>query len=164
MRVITYLTGGLPKQILGGWQASGILVLQGGRPVTAGTTGDLSNTGGSTRPNMIGDPNTGADTTSSFWNASAFALPAANTFGNAGRATLIGPGMRSFDFSMVKNFPIGSDSKRRVQFRGEIFNIFNHPILSNPSTTVNAAGFNTITSTLINTTSRQIQVALKIYF
>ncbi len=52
----TYLTGGLPKQVLGGWQASGILVRQGGRPVTAGTTGDLSNTGGSTRPNIIGDP------------------------------------------------------------------------------------------------------------
>jgi hypothetical protein len=159
-----YLNSGPLSYVLGGWQTSSIIVLQTGRPVTIGTTGDLSNTGASVRPNQVGDPNSGAKTANSFWNASAFVLPAPSSFGNAGGSTLIGPGMRSIDFSMVKNFSLGSDTKRRAQFRGEIFNVFNHPIYANPSATFNASNFNTITGTLVNTTSRQIQLALKIFF
>ena len=52
----TYLTRGIPAQVLGGWQISGILVLQTGRPVTATISGDPTNTGANSRPNLIGDP------------------------------------------------------------------------------------------------------------
>jgi len=157
-----YLSSGVLSHVLGNWQISGIHTMQSGRPATIGWTGDISNTGGSARPVVVGDANTGAKTTNSFWNAAAFSAPAANTFGNAGRNTLIGPGMRAFDFSMAKNFRI--DEKRRVQFRGEIFNIFNHPIYDQPNTTFNNADFNTIRGILINTTPRQVQLGLKVFF
>jgi hypothetical protein len=159
-----FLNSGIPAKVLGNWQVSGVSTLQSGRPATIGWTGDISNTGGSARPVAVGDPNTGAKTTNSFWNAAAFVAPAANTFGNAGRNTLIGPGMRAFDFSLSKNFEISADGKRRVQFRGEIFNLFNHPIYDQPNTTFNNAGFNTIRGILINTTPRQIQLGLKAFF
>src|SRR5206468_12277438 len=60
----TYLSSGPLSQILGDWQMGGIMTMQAGRPITPTLTGDNSNTGaGSDRPNLIGDPNTGAKTT-----------------------------------------------------------------------------------------------------
>ena len=130
--------------VLGGWQLSGILTLQAGRPATPSLSGDISNTGGTTRPIVVSDPNDGPKTTSAYWNKDAFILPAANTFGNAGRSTLIGPGMRAFDMSLQKSFGIDAEARRRIQFRGEFFNIFNHPILGQPNSTVNGPNFGQI--------------------
>jgi hypothetical protein len=161
----TFLSSGPASWALGNWQMGGILTLQSGRPVTPTWSGDNSNTGGgSDRPNLVGDPNSGAKTTASFWNASAFAQAAPNTFGNAGRNILIGPGMRAFDFSLMKNIPFTASEKRKAQFRAEFFNILNHPILAQPAAAVNVATFGTVSSTLVNTTSRQIQLALKMFF
>jgi hypothetical protein len=159
-----FFADGPLHQILGDWQMSGILTLQSGRPFTPSLSGDISNTGSTVRPNIVGDPNSGPKTAGQFWNPSAFAIPANNTFGNAGSGTLIGPGLRTFDFSLTKNFPIGRDEKRRAQFRGEIFNLFNHPVWGVPGTQVNGPTFGQVTGTLVNTTSRQIQLALKMYF
>jgi hypothetical protein len=171
----TYLRDGALSHILGGWQVSGILTLQAGRPVTAQLVGDWSRTGGRTRdrPHIVGDPNKGPKTPNSFWNENAFALPERGTFGNGGRNTLIGPGMRQFDMAVMKNFPLGSDESRRVQFRMEAFNIFNHPVFGQPNGTIRITGneldfdrsnYGVIRSTLVNTTARQIQLGLKIYF
>jgi hypothetical protein len=161
----TFLSSGPAAKILGDWQMGGILTLQAGRPITPTISGDNSNTGGgSDRPDLVGDPNSGLKTTASFWNKSAFAIPKAGTFGNAGRNTLIGPGMRAFDFSLMKNIPFSASEQRKAQFRAEFFNIFNHPILGQPAAQVNVANFGTISSTLVNSTSRQIQLALKVFF
>src|SRR5258708_21093121 len=51
----------------------------------------------------------------------------ANLLGNAGRNTVIGPKLVNLDFSVIKNIPIHHFSERsHVQFRAEIFNIFNN--------------------------------------
>jgi len=71
--------------------------------------------------------------------------------------------MRAFDFSLMKNIPLGNE-KRKAQFRSEFFNIFNHPMWSNPPSQVNVGTFGSIRSTLVNTTPRQIQLALKLFF
>ena len=87
-------------------------------------------------------------------------------FGNLGRNTLTGPGLATLDFSLLKNLNL-SETKR-LQFRAEFFNLFNHanfalpdfdPFLSN-GTRDSRAG--KITST--NTTARQIQFGLKFIF
>ena len=44
-------------------------------------------------------------------------------FGNEGRNSLIGPPLRDFDFSVLKNLPVGET--KQFQFRAEMFNIFN---------------------------------------
>jgi hypothetical protein len=93
----------------------------------------------------------------------------ANLLGNSGRNTVSGPGLQDFDFSLFKNNPVHRISETfNVQFRWEIFNIFNHANFNPPapgarqvfatSGALNNAGL--LTSPTI-TTSRQMQFALK---
>jgi len=81
-------------------------------------------------------------------------------FGNAGRNTIRGPSLENFDFSLFKNFKIREQIK--LQFRGEFFNVFNHPNFGQPATQVGAATIGTITSLAANTTMRQSQLGLKL--
>ena len=83
---------------------------------------------------------------------------------------MIGPGLQNFDFSLFKNTKIPKISETfNVQFRAEFFNILNRANFSPPpltnlqafdATGVAVPGFGTITTT--QTTSRQIQFALKV--
>ena len=93
----------------------------------------------------------------------------ANLLGNSRRNQLIGPGLINFDLSLFKNMKITKISENfNAQFRLETFNILNHPnfappvdfnaLFDNSGTPIAGAG--TIDSTV--TTSRQIQVALKL--
>jgi hypothetical protein len=60
-------------------------------------------------------------------------IQCSNKRGNLGRNSLIGPPLREFDFSLFKNFPMRSVSDAfRIQFRIEMFNIFNHPNFAPP--------------------------------
>jgi Carboxypeptidase regulatory-like domain len=93
----------------------------------------------------------------------------ANLLGNAGRNSLIGPGLINYDFSLFKNFPIRRISETfNAQFRAEFFNIFNHPNFNSPTDNVqifNASGAPLPSAGLIDatsTSSRQVQFALKL--
>jgi hypothetical protein len=78
--------------------------------------------------------------------SSAFSTPSQFTFGDAGRNILRGPGLGSCDFSILRNFRLGESSK--VQFRGEIFNIFNRANFDIPQRTLNAPSFGQIFNTV----------------
>ena len=100
-----------------------------------------------------------------WFDARAFVMPLAGTFGNIGRGQFTGPALSDFDTSLFKKFSI--DEKRTLQFRTEAFNVFNHanfgspnPVTFSGNTYSSAAGVITSTST----TSRQIQFALKLLF
>ena len=93
----------------------------------------------------------------------------ANLLGNAGRNSLIGPGLKNFDFSLFKNFPIKRISEVfNAQFRVEAFNVFNHPnfvapidnqqVFSSNGAPISTGGVIDATST----TARQMQFALKL--
>ncbi len=56
--------------------------------------------------------------------------PALGTFGNMGRNLFRDSGFRNMDFSVFKNFTF--KERYGVQFRAEVFNLFNHPIPANP--------------------------------
>ncbi len=91
--------------------------------------------------------------------------PAANNvaqpFGNMGRNPNIrGPFQNQFDVALLKTFAL----KERLgfQLRGDAFNILNHPIFSNPNSTVGSAAFGRISSTVTN--ARILQVSAKIIF
>jgi hypothetical protein len=108
----------------------------------------------------LGDPN-------HYYNVSAFVLQPAGTVGNLGRDTVIGPGSFSFDFGLVKETPFGEG--KAVQFRAEVFNATNRANFGSPSTSVftNATGIPSATAGRISstfTTSRQIQLAMKVVF
>ena len=94
----------------------------------------------------------------------------ANLHGNMGRNTIIGPGLSKLDFSVFKNNHFKRISENfSTQFRAEIFNIFNRPNFGSPTdnlTIFDQTGVpQTQTAGLLTstqTTSRQIQLALKV--
>jgi len=79
---------------------------------------------------------------------------------------MVGPGFLNTDFSVVKNTKLSE--RVNLQFRAEMFDIFNHPNFGNPNLTVGNSSFGRITSTRFPTgdfgSSRQIQFALKLQF
>ena len=70
--------------------------------------------------------------------------------------------------SLFKSFPLSEKGARRVEFRGEAFNAFNTPQFNNPNASIGFSGVARITSAgnppIFQRTSRQIQLALKLYF
>jgi Carboxypeptidase regulatory-like domain len=152
--------------VLGGWQLSGIHVLQSGLPLTAVLAGSTALNLGServARPNLVGDPNLpGSQQTVDHWfNTKAFALPgpAPQAFGNAGVGIVRGPGISNFDFSLSKN--INFDESRFIQFRTEFFNAFNHTNFNQPDIRADASTFGRILSA---SSARIIQFRLKAVF
>ena len=88
-------------------------------------------------------------------------------FGTNGRNTLENPGVQTIDGSLQKNFDFGEG--KNLQFRAEFFNMGNRANFSRPSTTTvrTPTGGRSSTSGRITgttTTSRQIQLGLKITF
>ena len=92
---------------------------------------------------------------------SVFALPAPNTFGNAGRDILRGPGLTNYDANLVRRFPV----KERVnlEFRLEANNSTNTPHFANPGALVGSATFGIITASGYNG-NRLVQTALRVTF
>jgi hypothetical protein len=150
-------------KVAGGWETTGIVTLQTGRPFTVTTSKDISNTGGSNRPNVIGDPHLDNPTVSQWYNVAAFTdvVPAGvYTFGNARRNILDAPGIQTFDLGLFKNFSI-TESKS-LQFRGEAFNALNHANFAVPASDINSGNRGQINSTAIP--NRSIQFGLKLIF
>ena len=130
-----------------GWQLNGILTLRSGSPFHVNLFDDYNGTGEFfPRPDLVGDPYAGTSTPDNFLNLSAFAvpctldpagdgsaascLPGTQHFGSLGRNSLIGPGYRNFDFSIFKTTPL--TERVQLQFRAEVFNLFNHPNFASP--------------------------------
>ncbi len=152
--------------ILGGWQLTGIHVIQSGLALTATLSGaTVVNLGGErrARPNLVGDPELPSSqrTIDRWFNTDAFAAfsPAPQAFGNAGVGIMRGPSMTSFDFSLSKNFPVGD--RRSIQFRIELFNAFNNANFGPPNIARDSTGFGQI---LTAGAARIMQFGLKFYF
>jgi hypothetical protein len=177
--------GSWADHLLGGWQASGILTLQSGKPFTILTGIDQSESGSinlatSDRPDIVGNPfqpgNIAANpgcigptqvrTPTAWFNPCAFMEPAVlPAFGDLGRNTLIGPDFKNLDFSLAKEIPLHSEV-RKLQFRVETFNLTNRPNFDLPNNTLTSATFGQIpTEDAFGTKPpRQIQLGLKFIF
>jgi hypothetical protein len=146
--------------ILRDWQVAGIIALQSGRPITPRISRDVSNTGQlQDRPNLIGDPKLDDPDPALWFNTAAFFVPTTNVFGTAGRNILIGPGYANIDMSLAKVFRFSEQS--RLEFRAEVFNLFNHPNFDLPNATADSMQFGKVFSA---GPSRQIQFGLKLAF
>jgi hypothetical protein len=141
--------------------ASGNFTAQSGAPFTVNISSDQANIGAgpAQRPDVSGDPNGGPKTPEQWFNTLVFSLPAIYTFGNAPRNAVIGPGLQEFDLSLQKNLQLTEAAK--LQFRGEAYNLFNHPNFNIANRTAFTANFGRISSAQ---DSRQIQFALKLLF
>jgi hypothetical protein len=161
---------------VGGWSVASIITAQSGFPFTPQLSYNPSNNGDTRNPvrSFLNPAFTGSvviGKPGQWFNHNAFIAPpsASGFYGNVGRDTFIGPGLATWDFSVLKDTTIREGVS--LQFRAEIFNLlnrdnFNTPnlIVFTPPTTSNPTGLSgtagAITST--STSSRQIQFALKL--
>ncbi len=127
---------GPARFIVGGWQMNGIVSLRSGFPFTIGG-GDL-NTGGTVRPDLVGDAHLSSPTRDLWYNPQAFQRVSCNIpsrpdlchYGSAGYNILEAPGQTNFDLSLFKNFHV--NEQVNVQFRVEAVNAFNTPYFGTP--------------------------------
>jgi hypothetical protein len=120
-----------------GWELSSLISLHTGQPFTVFSSSDTTGTGeGEQRADVIGNPFAGVshafNKAGVTWvNPAAFTNPADGTFGDSPRNGYYGPGFADVDFSVVKNTKV--TERVNVQFRIELFNLFNRINLAPPS-------------------------------
>jgi hypothetical protein len=159
---------GLTEGAIGGWQFASTAFMATGSPLTPLTAGIDLNQGESQKPNRIGKgipkevagERRGVDypwfVLTDFVEVPscvsvALGCPADRygfkpfVYGNTGRNIIDGPGLSYFNLSMMKNFRFRE--QRRIQFRLESFNAFNHPNFKMPENQFNASGGGLITGT-----------------
>lgn len=163
-RWVTSLTRMLPY----GFQLAGIFTMQSGFPFTPNVQGDTAGVGGGTggifvRPNAV--PGVDPYLPKSEWangrylNPAAFSVPAAGTFGNVGRNSLVGPGFIGLDMAMAKSFTLAGS--RRLELRAEAFNLLNRRNYLQVGRLVNQANFGQILS---QSDPRQLQFGARLVF
>lgn len=142
---------------LGGWQLSNITTVRDGYSLTPGLS--IPNQGNAARPNLTGQSIGGPQTAAEWFNTAAFASPAAGYFGNAGTGIISGPGLINFDVTLQKTFKI--TERTGVEFRAEVFNVFNHTNFTAVSTNYGTGTFGRITAAA---DPRIMEFALRLHF
>lgn len=158
---------GLVRTLAAGWNVDSIITIQSGTPFNVVVSGDPANTSrtGVQRPELIGTPinDCGPRLVSCVTNAAtAFAQPAAGTYGTTPRDMLYGPGLWDVDFALDKNFRIGE--RFNFELRGQFFNVFNHPSFGEPGATFGSATFGYITSLAGANPTRVVQFMGRLTF
>ena len=159
------------QNALGGWQLDGIATLMSGTPFTVFDSNDVAAEGtapeitgfSSQRPNLVGNPNNGPRTVSSWLNTSAYQrldLTAnAGQFGTEGRNVNVGPAFADWDFAALKNFKV--TESMHIQFRAELFDMLNRTNFRLPDSDISSPTFNHI---LASEAPRQVQFGLKFMY
>jgi hypothetical protein len=153
--------------IAGGWRLTWINTMTSGPSVNL-TYGPISqfSVGGypNYRPNLTGDPMAPVSQRSidNYFNKDTVQLPTDTRFpfGNAGRNIVRGYSYHNLDMGLHKDFPVWTEG-RRIEFRGEFFNLFNRTNFGAPNSARSNANFGTIRTTF---PARMIQLALKFVF
>jgi len=164
--------------LIGGFRTSGSWTYAAGRPFTVTAGGSLSNAldpfGAATAvPNVVGPIVQPQNVDCWFYNSrqagckpfaqgltDGFQLQASGQRGNAGRNILRGPNTRVFDFSLQRDFPIRENMG--LEFRWEVFNLFNTTQFSLPSRDFSSGAAGTITT--LASDPRVMQFALRFKF
>jgi len=169
------------NNVLGGWQATGILQLRSGNPLTfayspntAQQVSPLITVDGRNayRPNQSGAAISSSKSYKQYFNVASFSSPSlngANPFGNSPRNAVRGYAFADVDMGLTKQFNL--TEKAHFEFRAEAFNLFNKTNFGDPNTVVPNLGtaltsstsgtFGLITSSL---SARVLQMAGKIVF
>jgi len=173
---------GLASQVLGGWRTSGVYTFSSGLPfnvwsgsalTTALDPNGASDPVNTAVPNVIGHAQIVGNVNCWFYASQnpacdaldptgkdAFQLQQPGQFGNSGRNSLRGPHVNVFDFSLMKDFVLRENTK--LQFRWEVFNLFNTPVFGPPSADFSNGSAGQITS--LAGDPRVMQFALRLSF
>jgi outer membrane receptor protein involved in Fe transport len=171
-------TGGIADRIVGGWSLSGTVTWESGlafSPSYANCGADRDT--GPCRPNLVGSVHITGSRDGYFTTTDGVPLqpngttgdiigpwqrPAFGTFGSAGRNSLRGPGFFQADISIAKNISLRESSS--IQFRTDIFNLFNKVNLDNPIPCVDCPGGGAIFNTAFNGAALQRQIMFSLRF
>ena len=163
------------REAFEGWVVSGITEVQSGLPFTV-YLGSIDYSGFNQfadRPNVgVGRLTQHNKTPDAAFDTKYFSTIAAGAIGTERRDQHFGPGLVNFDLSASKDFFLFTE-RYKLQFRADLFNLFNHTNFSNPGSTYTSSSFGKITSTVGNATSgtggavggaRLAQFALRLNF
>jgi hypothetical protein len=133
---------GWKQALLGGWRYSDITTIRTGMSMTPGLS--TPNQGIGVRPNVTAAGLAAPHTVAEWFNVTDFTAPPAGFFGNAGTGVILGPGLIDFDMALYKDFHI--TERQFIEFRGELFNIFNHPNFTGLSLNYGTPNFGQVTA------------------
>ena len=164
------------RRATAGWELLSISTISSGLPFTvySGVQQTEAGSNGVDRPDQIATPqlSTARKVREDYFGEGVnngmafFSIPNQGHFGTLGRNTFRGPAYYDFDFSLIKDTPVGTRAGGGemfdVQFRAEFFNIFNIVDMGLPANTIKGLGFGEISKTA--GTSRQIQFSVKLLF
>jgi hypothetical protein len=136
--------GRLGNAVMQNWSLNSIFTCRTATPVNVTTTTDVLGLGVATvsRPDLVygvplyvDDSTVGGDRR---FNLAAFSVPPTSSHrqGTLGRNDLRGFDVGQIDFSIRRDFPL--NERLRVQFRGELFNVLNHPNFADPNGNIGA--------------------------
>ncbi len=162
---------GLPSvanAVISGWGINGITTLQAGTPLSFLTNLNTSNSlGGNQRPNVAANCNKSTSGSAQsrinqWFNTSCFSQPTAFTFGNEARTDpdLRTAGIANWDFAAFKDTKV--HEQFALQFRAEVFNLFNRVQFGAPNQSFGSSTFGVVTTQANN--QRLVQLALRLKF
>lgn len=163
-------SNGILRGIFNGWSISPIIKMRSGLPFTV-TNGNVdANLDGNTndRAQLVGDPHLANPTAAQWFNTAAFAqnkvVTGVATDGNSARNLLYGPGYRTVDLAISRDFRL--TERVRMRFRAEATNAFNHVNLGQPGASVPAAGSTSASFGVITSANsmRKMQFGLRFTF
>jgi hypothetical protein len=151
------------RMLASGWSLAGVFRAQSGQPltITAGSDRALSGIQATIqRATQVGDNPYGDGSLGNWFSPAAFAQPALGTYGTSVRNAYDGPGYRSLDLALVRQFQL--PRSHRIEARIEAFNAFNSFIYGNPNTVLSNSTFGQITT--LGAPPRVLQFAAKYVF
>ncbi|MDX2270234.1 MAG: TonB-dependent receptor [Bryobacter sp.] len=151
--------------IAGGWDISGMFLMQSGMPLHVTQNGGAI-WDGTQRPNLIDDPSTSGpvqDRINNYFNRAAFSQPAADVPGTSPRTLgYRGPGITTLDAALLKSIFVREG--HRIELRLESNNFTNTPMFGDPATAFGAVNFGQISGLRNGVGPRNMQFGVKYYF
>jgi len=162
--------GGVWNLVLGGWGLNGITSAQSGLPISISSSANTTNSlGGTQHPDGTGissrPPGSAKERIDRFFDTTAFSDAPRFTFGTLGRflPDNRGPFLHVWDLSIAKAFPLRGDA-RRLEFRAELFNVWNRTIFFPPLDSATVFGRPQFGTNIDAEPARIIQLALKLHY
>ena len=151
--------------IAGGWDVSGVLLMQSGMPLQVTQSGGAI-WDGTQRPNLIGDPSTSGpiqNRINNYFNPAAFSQPPADVPGSAPRnLNYRAQGIKTLDAALLKSINVREG--HRFELRLEATNFTNTPMFGDPAAAFGAVNFGQIGGLRNGVGPRNMQFGLKYYF
>jgi hypothetical protein len=151
---------GVVQKLVEGWALNGITMYQSGQPLNIRLASSQLNTGTDNFANVTCDDIGMPEQVTQWFDTSCFATPPNFEFGNYKIGQVRGPKFINTDVSLFKRTALGGT--RSVEFRMEVFNVFNKAHFSNPNDRLGNANFGRISSTRFP--SREIQLGARFLF